>query len=162
MLWWLWSCKETAYKIIKKKCVDAAFLPRRWTVILNKSEAAYLGGEVKIPDAEAVYVRLFSDSWYIHCVGSDCLAALDNLIYKVEILPEEGNDGKTDPSLFLRKCLALRLADFFSLNLSDIKINRVQDKSELQLPHVYIGGKKSDMDISLSHDGQFVAYAFLS
>ncbi len=161
-LWSFWSCKETAYKIIKKKCADAAFLPCRWTVNLQQSESACLDGEVKIPDAEAVYVRLFSDFRYVHCVGSDCLAALDNLICNVEILPEEGNDGKADPSLFLRKCLALHLADFFRLNFSDIKINREQDKSELQPPHVYIDGKKTDMDISLSHDGQFVAYAFLS
>jgi hypothetical protein len=159
-LWSLWSCKETAYKVIKKTCSNTSFLPRQWTVILKKSKSACLDGEIKIPDAEAVYVRLFSDSCYIHCVGSDCLAALDNLICKVEILPEEGNDGKADPSLFLRKCFARHLADFFRLNLNDIKINRVQDKSELQPPYVYIGGKKSDIDISLSHDGRFVAYAF--
>ena len=86
----LWSCKETAYKVIKKKCVDAAFLPRRWTVILKKSEAAYLDGEVKIPDAEAVYVRLFSDSATFIAWALIALPHLDNLICKVEILPEEG------------------------------------------------------------------------
>ena len=161
-LWSLWSCKETAYKVIKKKCVDAAFLPRLWTVILKKSESACLDGEVKIPDAEAVYVRLFSYFRYVHCVGADHPADLDRLVCKVEALPEKKNEKRIDPSLFARKCLALSIADFFRLNLSDIKINRVQGKSELQPPHVYIGGEKSDIDISLSHDGQFVAYAFLS
>ncbi len=161
-LWSLWSCKETAYKVIKKKCVVAAFLPRRWTVILKKSESACLGGEVKIPDAEAVYVRLFSHFRYVHCVGADHPPDLDRLVCKVEVLPKKEKEKKIDPSLFARKCLALGIADFFRLNLNDIKINRVQDKSELQPPHVYIGGKKSNIDISLSHDGQFVAYAFLS
>jgi phosphopantetheinyl transferase (holo-ACP synthase) len=161
-LWSLWSCKETAYKVIKKKCVDAAFLPRRWTVILKKSEAACLDGEVKISDAEAVYVRLFSHFRYVHCVGADHPADLDRLVCKVKVLPEKENEKRIDPSLFARKCLALSIADFFRLNLRDIKINRVQDKSELQPPHVYISGKKSDIDISLSHDGRFVAYAFLS
>ena len=159
-LWSFWSCKETAYKIIKKKCVDAAFLPRRWTVILKKSESACLDGEVKIPDAEAVYVRLFSHSRYVHCVGADYPADLDRLISKVEVLPEKENEKRIDPSLFARKCLALSIADFFRLNLSDIKINRVQDKSELQPPHVYIGGKKSDIDISLSHDGHSLLMHF--
>jgi phosphopantetheinyl transferase (holo-ACP synthase) len=161
-LWALWSCKETAYKVIKKKCVVAAFLPRRWTVILKKSESACLGGEVKIPDAEAVYVRLFSHFRYVHCVGADHPTDLDRLVCKVEVLPEKEKEKKIDPSLFARKCLALGIADFFRLNLSDIKINRVQDKSELQPPHVYIGGKKSNIDISLSHDGYLIAYAFLS
>lgn len=160
-LWSLWACKETAYKVIKKKCVDAAFLPRRWTVILKKSESAYLDGEVKIPDAEAVYVRLFSHFRYVHCVGADHPADLDKLVCKVEVLPEKENEKRVDSSLFARKCLALGIADFFRLNLSDIKVNRVQDKSELQPPHVHIGGKKSDIDISISHDGHLVAYAFL-
>ena len=159
-LWLLWSCKETAYKVIKKSHVDTAFLPRRWVVILKKTESVYSEGEVKIPETEAVYVRLFSDSYHIHCVGADCLATLDNLICKVEILPEKGNKGNTDPSSFLRKCLARNLADCFNINLSDITINRLKEKKELQPPHVYINGTKSDIDISLSHDGQYVAYAF--
>ena len=76
-LWVLWSCKETAYKVIKKKYVAAAFLPCRWEVILQKSEAACLDGEVQIPDAEAVYVRLFSHFRYVHCIGTDHPADLD-------------------------------------------------------------------------------------
>jgi hypothetical protein len=159
-LWSLWACKETAYKVIKKKCVDAAFLPRRWAVILKKSGSACLDGKVKIPDEKAVYVRLFSDFRYVHCVGTDHLADLDRLVCKVEVLPEKENEQRIDPSLFVRKCLVLSIADFFRLNVSDIKINRIKEKNELQPPYVYIGGKKSDIDISLSHDGQFVAYAF--
>jgi phosphopantetheinyl transferase (holo-ACP synthase) len=161
-LWSLWACKETAYKVIKKSCVDAAFLPRQWKIILKNPESACSDGEVKITDAETVYIRLFSHSRYVHCVGADSPADLDRLVCKVEALPEKENEKRIDPSLFVRKCLALSIADFFRLNLSDIKINRVQDKSELQPPHVYIAGKKSDIDISISHDGQFVAYAFLS
>ena len=161
-LWSLLACKETAYKVIKKSYVDAAFLPRLWKVILKNHEAACLDGEVKIPDAEAVYVRLFSHFRYVHCVGVAHPADLDRLFCKVEAFPEKENEKRIDSSLFARKCLARSLADFFRLNLSDIKINRVLDKSEFQPPHVYIGGKKADIDISLSHDGRFVAYAFLS
>jgi hypothetical protein len=161
-LWALWSCKETAYKVIKKKCVNAAFLPRQWTVILKKSESASLDGEVKVPDAEVVYVRLFSHFRYVHCVGADHPADLDRLVCKVKVLSEKENEKRIDPSLLARKCLALSIADFFRLNLNDIKINRARNKSELQPPYVYIGSKKSDIDISLSHDGQFIAYAFLS
>ena len=161
-LWALWSCKEAAYKVIKKKCVDAAFLPCRWMVILEKSESACLEGEVKIPDAEVVYIRLFSHFRYVHCVGADRPADLDRLVCKVKVLPEKENEKGIDPSLFARKCLTRSLADFFRLNFSDIKINRIKEKNELQPPHVYINGKKSDIDISLSHDGHLVAYAFLS
>lgn len=160
-LWSCWACKETAYKIIKKSCADATFLPRRWKVIIKNPKAACSDGEVKITDAETVYIRLFSHSRYVHCVGADSPADLDKLICKVEALPEKENEKRIDQSLFLRECLTRSLADFFRLNFSDIKINRIKEKNELRPPHVYINGKKSDVDISLSHDGQFIAYAFL-
>ena len=160
-LWSLWACKETAYKFKKKSCADTAFLPRLWKVILKNPEAACSNGEVKITDAETVYIRLFSYSRYVHCVAADSPADLDRLICKVEALPEKKNEKRIDQSLFLRECLVRSLADFFHLNFSDIKINRIKEKNELQPPHVYINGKKSDIDISLSHDGHLVAYAFL-
>ena len=115
-----------------------------------------------IPGKDGVYIRLFSNSHYVHCVGADCLWALDKMICNVVALLQQDNGEKPDASLFLRECLTQNLARYFHLKSSDIKINRIMENGELQPPHVYISGKKSDIDISLSHDGQFVAYAFLS
>jgi phosphopantetheine--protein transferase-like protein len=161
-LWSRWSCKETAYKVIKKSCLNAAFLPRQWTVIFNKSASRYSDGEVMIPGRDRVYIRLFSNSQYVHCVGTDCLAALDKLIWKVDVMPEEKDGKNIDPSIFSRNCLGQNLAQYFSLNFPDIKIKRIRSDGELQPPRVYVGGRKTDIEISLSHDGRFVAYAFIS
>ncbi|HEX7416278.1 MAG TPA: 4'-phosphopantetheinyl transferase superfamily protein [Smithellaceae bacterium] len=159
-LWSLWACKETAYKVIKKSCVDAAFLPRQWQIIFNKSESKCIDGKMIIPGKDGVYIRLFSNSHYTHCIGTDCLWALDKLICNVDVLPEEKDGENIDPSLFSRKCLGQNLAKFFCLNFQDIEITRVKMNGALQPPHVCVGGRKTDMDVSLSHDGQFVAYAF--
>jgi len=156
-LWSHWACKETVYKVIKKSCPDAAFLPRQWQVIFNKTESKYLDGEVIIPGKDSVYIRLFSNSQYVHCVGSDSLTALDKLIWSVDVLPEK---EKINPSLYLRYCLGQSLAKHFSLNSHQIKIKRTRENGELQPPRVYVGGKKTDIDIGLSHDGRFVAYAY--
>ena len=161
-LWSRWSCKETAYKLIKKSCLDSAFLPRQWQVIFNKNESTYSDGEVMIPGRDRVYIRLFSNSQYIHCVGADCLAALDKLIWKVDVLPEEKDGKNIDPSFFSRNCLGQSLAKHFSLNFHQIKIKRTRENGELQPPRVYVDGRKTDIEISLSHDGRFVAYAFIS
>jgi phosphopantetheinyl transferase (holo-ACP synthase) len=155
-LWSLWACKETAYKVIKKTFPGVAFIPRRWHVTFGKTKLKKSDGLVKIPDKGDVYIRLFSHPDNIHCVGTDKLALLDKIICDVENLPGE----KTDPSLFSRLCLAQSLAERFSLNFHQIKIKRTRTKGELQPPRVYIDGRKADIDISLSHDGRFVAHAF--
>jgi hypothetical protein len=153
-LWSFWACKETAYKVIKKTFPDAAFLPRRWQVIFSGTKSKKSGGLVKVPDKGEVYIRLFNNHDYIHCIGADELAVLDKIICGVENLPEE----KTDQSLFSRLCLAQSLAKKISLNFHQIKIKRTREKGELRPPRVYIDGGKTDIDISLSHDGRFVAY----
>lgn len=154
-LWSHWACKETAFKVIKKIYTDTAFLPRQWQVIFNKTESKYLDGEVIIPEKGSVYIRLFSNSQYIHCVGSDSLTALDKLIWSVDVLPEK---EKINPSLYLRYCIGQNLAKHFSLNSHQIKIKRIRENGELQPPRVYFNGRETNIDISLSHDGRFIAY----
>ncbi len=159
-LWSCWACKETAYKVIKKSHAHAAFIPRQWVVSFNKSKSTYVDGEIKVPSAPRLYFRLFSHVGYVHSVGSDCKDALEKTICAVVALPRQNNGERLDASLFSRECLTQNLARYFQLKSSDIKISRIQEKRELQPPYLFVNGKKSDIDISLSHDGRFVAYAF--
>jgi phosphopantetheinyl transferase len=161
-LWSCWAYKETAYKIIKKSRGHAAFLPCQWSVIFKKSKSTYIDGEITAPSAPTVYLRLLSCAGYVHCVGTDCRDALEKIICNVVALPQQDKGEKPDASLFLRECLTQDLARYFHLKSSDININRIKENGELQPPYLFVSGKKSDIDISLSHDGQFVAYAFLS
>ncbi len=154
-LWSFWACKEAAYKVIKKSFPDAAFTPRLWQVTFTDSESEYSEGEVKIPDNDGVFVRLFSNPDYVHCIGTLHPAVLDKLIFGVEVLPE----GEVNSSLFLLQCLARQLATRFSLNLDQIEIRRTKQNNELQPPQLFIDGRTTDIDISLSHDGRFIAYA---
>ena len=91
---------------------------------------------------------------YIHCLGANSLATLDKSVWRVESLPAE----ETNPSLFSRRCLAQSLAKSYFLNFHQIVIKRKRENGELQPPCVYVGRQKTDIDISLSHDGRFVAY----
>jgi phosphopantetheinyl transferase (holo-ACP synthase) len=157
-LWSHWAGKETAYKVIKKTYPDAAFLPRLWQVTFNKRKSTYSDGEVTIPGYDSVFIRLFTNPQYVHCIGADVLAALDKLIWNVDILPEK---EKINPSLYSRYCLVQSLARHFSLNFHHIKIKRTKENGELQPPRVYVNGRETDIDISLSHDGRFVAYVVI-
>ena len=186
VLWSFWACKEAAYKVIKKSHHEDSFLPRRWSVNIglqsmkppassgtasndqrinnmgqhNQPQTSYRKGQVIIPGRDEVYVRLFSHPSYVHCVGADSLSTLDYLSWGIDILPL-GEDGQNDnPSSFARQCLIRSLAGFLHLNSSDIKIRRIKKAAGLQPPGVYIGGKRAAIDVSLSHDGRFIAYAF--
>jgi hypothetical protein len=97
----------------------------------------------------------------VHCIGTDNLTDLDKIIWDVEPLPETGAGDNIEPSLFVRQCLFRRLADINSLNFQALEVKRIKIGGEMQPPQLYYENKKAPFDISLSHDGQFVAYAFL-
>ena len=180
-LWSFWACKEAAYKVIKKTHNEDSFMPRRWSVNIrlqstnhpassgtesnmvgqhNQPQTSYREGQVIIPGRDAVYVRLFSHPSYVHCVGADSLSTLDYLSWGIDVLTQREDAQNDNPSSFARQCLVRSLAGFLHLNSSDIKIRRIKKKAVLQPPSVYIGGKRAAIDISLSHDGRFIAYAF--
>lgn len=156
-LWSFWACKETAYKVIKKYCFDAAFIPRQWQTVFHSAPLDYAEGKVIISGKSAVHIRLFANAGYVHCTGSDDQSVLDKLTWGVESLPKI----ETDASIFVRQCLVDRLTKHLSQDFHQIEIRRTRKNDEFSPPCVYVCGVKTDMDISLSHDGRFVAYAFI-
>lgn len=160
-LWSFWACKETAYKVIKKIRPDASFLPRQWEVCLSPPARHFIDAIVLVSENQTIYSRLFLDDDYVHCVGSEVVTALDKVIREV-IKLSAGNNGETEKGYsFLRECASRKIAQHFHLNSSDLKIEREQINTELQPPHVLKGDSRLAIDLSLSHDGRFGAYAFL-
>lgn len=182
-LWSLWACKEAAYKVLKKQTSDAAFVPRRWSVHFrhpspaaehqgvklsqeqpeDQKPAAFVTGDVVISEKRSISFFLFSSLSYVHCLAADCFNLLNKTTWRVDMLPEGRDQKDMDPSVFARSCLASALSAFFQDEQRQIEIIRARkEDGELQPPTVYRGGVKTDIDISLSHDGRFVAYAFLA
>ena len=160
-LWSFWACKETAYKVINKIRPDASFLPRQWEVCLSPPARHFIDAMVLVSDKQTIYSRLFLNDDYVHCVGSEVAEALDGVICEVIKLPA-GTDGEAkNGHSFLRECASHKIAQHFHLNPSDLKIERKQAGSELSPPYVLKGDLRLAVDISLSHDGRFGAYAFL-
>ncbi len=161
-LWSFWACKETAYKIIKKIRPDASFLPRQWVVCLSPPARHFIDAIVLVSENQTIYSRLFLDDDYVHCVGSEVVTALDDVICEVIKLPVV-KDGKAENTRsFLRECASRKIAQQFHLNPSDLIIERKQAGGEMSPPYVLKGDSRLTIDISLSHDGRFGAYTFLS
>ena len=76
------------------------------------------------------------------------------------MLPEPQASPESDPSGFARLCLIRSLAGFLREDDQHIEIRRQKKEGDLLPPVVYLKGVQTDIDVSLSHDGQWVAYAF--
>lgn len=161
MLWALWACKETAYKVVSKGDAGVPFLPRQWSVQLNCSDNMPWKTEVVFPQGNDVFVRIFFAENYVHCIGSDNLADLDKIIWGIDPVPHTEAFEIVDHSLFVRECLCRKLADTYHLNFRELEVRRAKKDLELQPPYLFYENKRASFDISLSHDGQFVAYAFI-
>lgn len=181
-LWAFWACKEAAYKVLNKQTSDAPFVPRRWSVYFRPASQAvesqsahpsgappedqkpvvHVEGEVIISKEKSIPFFLFSSLSYVHCLAADVFDVLDKAIWRVDVLPEGQDQKGMDPSTYTRSCLAHDLSVFLQVAPRQIEIRRASRKNgELRPPAVYQDGVKTDIDVSLSHDGQFVACAFL-
>jgi phosphopantetheinyl transferase (holo-ACP synthase) len=160
-LWSLWACKETAYKALKKLSPDTLFQPRYWSVELDRPGSEYGSGKVVVPGKKPIFVRIYLSDAYVHCIGTDELSNLDKIVWGVDPLPPASDGIDIDPSVFVRKCLLRRLANSYSLNIRNMEIRRAKQSRELLPPCLYLDDKKAPFDISLSHDGKFVAYALV-
>jgi phosphopantetheine--protein transferase-like protein len=165
-LWAFWSAKETAYKAISKIFPDVSSAPRRYPVTLHEVEGSNtLFGDVNTPKGPLT-VTISIDEDYIHCIGAvDYKNASDKVVWGVKKID---SDKKFETiSLSKRESLSARsfaidhMAVGLNLNPDDIHIDRNQFPCRYSPPIVFIKGKKENIDLSLSHDGRFVAFAYL-
>ncbi|MEN6623874.1 MAG: 4'-phosphopantetheinyl transferase superfamily protein [Smithella sp.] len=161
-LWSLWACKETAYKAISKSYAGLSFLPRLWPVTLNQRGGMFDEGKVVISASFTVFFKLFFSEDYVHCIGSINLYDLDKIIWDIESLQELTPDKNLEPSSLVRESLLSRLAGIYQLNFPAMEVRRIKKDGQLQPPYLFYENKKMPFDISLSHDGQYAAYAFIS
>ena len=172
LVWSLWAGKETAYKILRKVHGNVTAAPRRYEVKMSISEndrddnrSCISGGVVKTP-YDTVSIKIFTEADYIHCIGvtgtEQLMRSVIWGIHKGEL--REGEENIYSPetaSVEIRKMATRGIATYFQEDIENIAILRFKGPDGLGPPKVYIRGKEAILDISLSHDGQFLSYAFM-
>lgn len=170
-LWALWTGKETAYKIISKR-YSVSSSPRLYEVRLSRtdrperpdscfSEGKALSGFVDTPHG-ACYIQVIITHDYVHCIGNSVSSeAMDSVIWRVDRIDPAPGDKPDFESTAVRKALKKHLSASCNKSTEDIEIRRAKGPRGLGPPFAYINGRQSDIDISLSHDGRFTAYAFV-
>ncbi len=165
-LWSFWAAKETAYKAIVKSHPDVASWPVRYRVILDTgADKKRISGIVATPRGD-VRIRIFHHPGYVHCIGTTGPASdLEAIVSGQSRIDTERKRAACSASMHdsfaVRQLAACRIAEYLDAACENIRIVRQAGLNGKGPPEIFCNGRKAPVDVSLSHDGRFAAYAFL-
>lgn len=171
MLWTLWTGKEAAYKVVQKDRHNVPSTPRLYKVSFDEAselvsvpEGKTFSGAVDTP-VGTIRLRTFLTTEHAHSIGifsPSCDALRDRVVWAVERVysPEQAASADEDESFHVRNAAKRRLSRCLKIGCDLIEIRRNRGVRGLEPPYVYLHGRPAPIDISLSHDGAFIAYAF--
>ncbi len=165
-LWALWAAKETAYKVLSKSSPFLSAVPRLFPVNLHCPDPAAprggtMEGTVDGPLGR-VAVRVFHTAEYVHCLGTDEDDALEGIIaWVIRLAKEPGPSPSPDESRLTREAAVRILSEHLGPAAGEIDIRRIKRDRGQGPPVVYARGRRTAIDISLSHDGSFGALVLL-
>lgn len=157
LLWSFWACKEAAYKALSKTC-PTAFIPRQFRVRLDtrgeEDLATEFRGIIETP-AGSCRVRVTRGRGYVCAVALPISSTRE----ESEIHDQVWVLGAGDESCALRAHALRFLSSLLGCSEESLEIKRTPTPQGLAPPYLYQSGQKVDLDVSLSHDGQFGAVA---
>jgi phosphopantetheinyl transferase (holo-ACP synthase) len=143
--WLLWALKESAYKAARKEEPTTVFSPVRFVATLQDEASAFVcAGDRRFQ------ASISCGPGYVHAVAwqASDLPAVTRVA--VARLP----NGETSPSAAARRLVLEQLAPLLGVAPSALAIQR-----EARIPSLWVHGRRSGADLSLSHHGRFVAFA---
>jgi len=167
LLWTCWSAKEAAYKAFRKIAGPVPFLPKRIEMTEDPGEREpELRGTVDTPWGKALF-RLLRESTHVHAL---CAPAEENILDRARwhidgmtpMSSGEKEEVAADPSRAVRRAAVKVLAPILGVREEDIRIIRNHGGAVTSVPILLVGNKELPVDLSLSHDGRYVAVAFMS
>lgn len=162
----LWSAKEAAYKAARKHDPMLVFAPRRWQVDVDSlaPDPDERKATVAIAPNTTVIVRWQQGDDWLHCVallGASPGFVDEAVARSIDVeacgdFAERERAGFSCPESGAVRNLAKRL--LHDHGIRGIEIVRDPDAHRRLPPRVYAGEDPlSGVDVSLSHDGRFVA-----
>jgi phosphopantetheinyl transferase (holo-ACP synthase) len=175
MLWALWTGKEAAYKAIQKDQLDISSIPLLYKVHFDRPEdrieemepaVSLLPGERRLLGTVAtprgnINLETLITSSYVHSIATSFSPASGTrIVWQVERMPCDEPSPAYESS-YVRAAAKRHLAQYLpGSSPQDIEIRREQGPRGLRPPFVYLRDQVTAIDISLSHEGAFAAYAF--
>ncbi|MCX7816742.1 MAG: 4'-phosphopantetheinyl transferase superfamily protein [Syntrophales bacterium] len=155
ILWLLWAAKEATYKVLVKMVPEVTFVPRNYPIERLQFEGYDAGysdvlGSVHHNGIRVPFLGEMSESFVHVC------AIYPHLSFPVyrEIFPCSERHSEE-----IRKRLARRIGELFSIGEEEVHVIRDKTTRGLGHPYVVVAGHVGKVDVSLSHDYTFAAYA---
>lgn len=157
LLWALWAAKEAAFKVVSRDDPAAYSTPRKYTILLDPLElsATCLAGRAITPRGELA-LRITVTDDYVHALSATTESDLDTVFQRVDRMDVE--DDPREVSAFARKRLLGEIARCLDCPLEELSIGK--EPLGPGAPFVLRREQPLAVDISLSHDGRFAAFAF--
>jgi phosphopantetheine--protein transferase-like protein len=158
LLWALWAAKEAAFKVVSRDDPTVCSTPRRYDILLDPlavSEAC-LAGRVITPKGELALRIIVTDD-YVHALSAATDGNLDRIFQRVDRMNVGEDAGEA--SVFVRRQLLREVARCLDCPLGELSIRK--EPLGPGAPFVLRRGQPLAVEISLSHDGRFAAFAFL-
>lgn len=175
-LWCCWAAKEAAYKAISKACPDIPAIPKLFPVSIDPE--GHEDSETESPDIQGLFfprlsagsvltpagrcwIRIEYRHTYLHCLAFTHAPDTLSVFRHVHYLSSSLQGGRAPDTEAGRLAARFYLAGLLSEHFEDLEIVRQQKGSSAAPPRVFCRGRLLDVDISLSHDGLFLAHACL-
>lgn len=128
--------------------------------------ASTSSGTVETPSG-TIAVRVETGDGFVHSLGMlGSRSNWDQVVHQVLPMGTRATRDVTQPARFesqrVREVFKQSLADLLGCEPGRIDIVRQKGPRGLGSPSVRVDGSRTDIDLSMSHDGRFLAFACLS
>lgn len=148
-LWQVWSCKESAYKVAIKRNYQPCYRPLELCVLPHNEQIAIVQTPIGV-----IHTRTLFTDQYLHTIATPHTAQIDQIQHRIWELP--ATNEQYSPEVLHQYYLAF-VGEQLQLPIASLQIR----KNVLHIPQVYCQEKVLPCDISISHDGNFIAVALL-
>jgi len=146
MVWLLWSMKESAYKVYSKKYSYRFFAPKKLQCTLTSKTSGY----VRINDEE-YFTESLVTSKYIHTITSKRFDKIKSCSFTI------GNSSYVSQHKESYDRLKAETSEELKLPIEEISIK----KDKVGFPKLYHNHKQITTPFSISHHGNYGAYAIV-
>lgn len=157
--WALWAAKEATYKLARRLDAGVVFSPSRFAVELadRTSRSGPRAGQVRCP-AGSFDVWIHEDADHVHAIAllpgtnrGEVLMAVDRPEWNGELVGPEG------PGRAARQLARAHVGAALGLPAAALDVRK-----RGRIPELHLGGSRLEGDLSISHHGAFVAFAYFA
>jgi len=143
--WLLWALKESCYKAARKADPATVFSPVRFVVSLEDEASA-----IVCVGARRFRATVSAGDGYVHAIAQGAGDPPGSTVTAVARLAP----GEECLRTAVRRLVGERLAPVLGVTPAAVAIQR-----EGRIPMLWLHGRRTDADLSLSHHGRFVSFA---